>query len=325
MRMLLVFLLLGGTVNADPAPLRVGGKPPASVLNIAHRGARGVAPENTLEAVKKAKEFGCHVAEIDVHLSKDGVLIVIHDDDLARCSNVKELYPDRKTWFVSDFTAAEIRKLDAGSWFVRELDKPAEQRQLFLRSLTAEEIKKHISDKERAHYASGKVYHPTVEEVLDLCQKEELLLNIEIKALPRLYEGIAAKVVDAVVAKKMEQKVIVSSFDHEQLALLRKQNKAIATAALFVDRPHDPGRYIRDLLDGDAYNPGCYGDFDTVGFNSASGKLDLTPIRNARKAGLGVNVWTENDPVRMRALIDAGVTGIFTDYPNRLQEVLKRK
>ena len=56
-----------------------------------------------------------------------------------------------------------------------------------------------------------------------------------------------------------------------------------------------------------------------------TGKIDRTMIQNARKAGLGVNVWTENDPVRMNALIDAGVTGIFTDYPNRLKAMLEAR
>lgn len=317
-----VLLIAGGAVRSQPAPLRVGGKPPAPVLNIAHRGARAFAPENTLEAVGKAAAFGCPVAEIDVHLSKDGELIVLHDDDLVRCSNVKQVFPDRKSYFVSDFTAAEIRKLDAGSWFVAELDKPAEKRQPFLQGLSAREMKVHISAADRARYAGGKVFHPTLREILELTHSKKLLLNIELKTLPRLYPGIADKVVDVVRSLKMEREVIVSSFDHEQLALVRKRSKELATAALFTDRPHNPGRYIREVLDADAYNPGCYGDYDTIGFSSASGKLELTAIRSALKAGLGVNVWTENDPARMKALIDAGVTGIFTDYPNRLRDVL---
>jgi glycerophosphoryl diester phosphodiesterase len=327
MRLLIpcVLLLAGGEVRSQPSPLRVGGTPPAPVLNIAHRGARAFAPENTLEAINKAKQLGCHAAEVDVHLTRDGEVIVLHDDDLVRCSNVKEVFPGRKSYFVSDFTLAEVRKLDAGGWFVRELEKEPALRQPFLRGLTAEEMKEHVSHEERKHYASGRVVHPTLREVLESARKHGLLVNVEIKALPRLYPGIAEKVVSAVQDLKMEREVIVSSFDHEQLATVRKKSKAIATAALFVDRPHDVGRYVRELLDGDAYNPGCYGDYDTVGFSSVGGKIDATAIRSARKAGLGVNVWTENDPGRMKALVEAGATGIFTDYPNRLRRVLEAK
>ncbi len=310
---------------AQPGPLRVGGKPIAPVLNIAHRGARAFAPENTLEAIVKATRFGCHMVEVDVHLSKDGELIVIHDDDLLRCSNVKDVFPGRASYFVSDFTADEIRKLDAGSWYVRELALPPARRQPYLQGLTDREMKEHISDEDRRHYTSGKVVHPTLKELLETVHKHGLVVNVEIKTLPRLYPGIAEKTVQQIVALKMEREVIVSSFDHEQLAIVRKMNKVIATAPLFSDRPHDPGRYVRELLDGDAYNPGCYGDYDTVGFASTTGRIDRTAIANARKAGLGVNVWTENDPARMNALIDAGVTGIFTDYPNRMKAVLEQR
>src|SRR5438477_10719480 len=65
------------------------------VLNIAHRGARAFAPENTLEAFEKAARLGCPMFECDVHLSADGELIVVHDDDLVRCSNVREAFPGR--------------------------------------------------------------------------------------------------------------------------------------------------------------------------------------------------------------------------------------
>jgi glycerophosphoryl diester phosphodiesterase len=322
---LLPALLLspGGPVTADAPPLRAGGKPPARVLNIAHRGARAFAPENTLEAIEKAALFGCHMVEIDVHLSKDGELIVVHDDDLVRCSDVKEMFPGRRSYFVSDFTAAEIGKLDAGSWYVAELKKPPARRQPFLQGLTRKEVDEFVSKDDLARYASGKVRHPTLREVLELGRKKGLLVNVEIKSIPRLYPGIAAKVVRLVKDLKMERAVIVSSFDHEQLAQVRRHSKGIATAALCADRPHDPGRYVREILDGDAYQPGCYGPYDTLGFGSVAGKLDPVGIKSARAAGLGVHVWTENDPERMRALIEAGATGIFTDYPNRLRRVLE--
>src|SRR5262245_10871035 len=87
----------------QPGPLRAGGEPVANVLNIAHRGASAFAPENTMEAFRKAADLGCHLIELDVHFSKDNELIVIHDDDLNRCSDVKSRFPNRKSYFVSDF------------------------------------------------------------------------------------------------------------------------------------------------------------------------------------------------------------------------------
>ena len=319
----LAMRLAATTVDAAPGPLRFGGKPPAPVLNIAHRGARAYAPENTVEAVEKAVSFGAHMVEIDVHLTRDGEVVVLHDDTLDRCSNVRSKFSQRKSTFVSDFTLAEIQELDAGSWYVDELKKPAAKRQGFLRSLTDDERRQFITDAELAHYASGKVQHPTLRAVLEAAKKHKLLVNIEIKALPRLYPEIADKVVKLVNELKMEREVIVSSFDHVQLARVRELSTSIATGVLSSDRLHDPARYCRQQLDADAYNPGCYGDSDSLGFNSTTGKLTTDEIQKARKAGVSVNVWTENDPKRLRALIDAGVSGIFTDYPNRLRDVLK--
>src|SRR5262249_2057617 len=158
--------------------------------------------------------------------------------------------PGRPSYFVSDFTAAEIRTLDAGSWYAAELRKPPARRQPFLRSLNRQEMRQFVSKDELAHYKSGEVRHPTLRETLDLARRRGLLVNIEIKALPRLYPGITAKVVRLVRELGTEREVILSSFDHEQLAEVRRLSKRIATAALTPYRLHDPGRYVRDLLDG---------------------------------------------------------------------------
>jgi glycerophosphoryl diester phosphodiesterase len=288
------------------------------VLNIAHRGARGFAPENTLEAFRKAAALGCQMFELDVHQCKDGELIVVHDDDLVRCSDVTKKFPGRSSYAVSEFNAAEIRMLDAGSWFVAELDKPALRRQPFLRVLTAKEIERFITLEERKHYASGQVRHPTLREALELAREKKLFVNVEIKNLYRFYPNIAAAIVKLITEMKLEPAVIISSFDHEVLAEVRRLNKQIATAILVRDRLHDPARYLRDLLDGDAYHP----TQDLIGFGSADGRLQTAELRKARTIGLAVNVWTVNDAGRMRQLVDAGVSGIITDYPNRLNDVL---
>jgi glycerophosphoryl diester phosphodiesterase len=102
------------------------------LLLIAHRGASGYAPEHTIAAYKLAIEQGADYVEQDLQLTKDGVLICLHDPDLARTTNVKEVFPDRATdrdidgtgikkrgWYAIDFTLAEIKQLDAGSWFNR--------------------------------------------------------------------------------------------------------------------------------------------------------------------------------------------------------------
>ena len=95
---------------------------------VAHRGASAYAPEHTLAAYKLAIEMGADYVEQDLAVTKDGVLICLHDASLERTTNVEELFPDRvstqtiegktrKAWLANDFTLAEIKTLDAGSWF----------------------------------------------------------------------------------------------------------------------------------------------------------------------------------------------------------------
>ena len=95
---------------------------------IAHRGASGYAPEHTLEAYRLAIEQGAHYVEQDLQMSKEGVLVCLHDLSLERTTNVQEVFPDRyrdvqmggaleRRWFVADLTLEEIKQLDAGSWF----------------------------------------------------------------------------------------------------------------------------------------------------------------------------------------------------------------
>jgi len=80
------------------------------ILNIAHRGASSLAPENTLSAARKGLEAGADMWELDVQLTADGELIVIHDSTLKRTSNVEDVFPHRRPWQVHEFTLDEIRK-----------------------------------------------------------------------------------------------------------------------------------------------------------------------------------------------------------------------
>ncbi|HFD40915.1 MAG TPA: glycerophosphodiester phosphodiesterase, partial [Anaerolineae bacterium] len=88
------------------------------VVNIAHRGARSLAPENTLVAARKALAVGADLWETDVAVTADGELILFHDDSLVRTTDAERRFPDRAPWTFTTFSLAEIRSLDAGSWFV---------------------------------------------------------------------------------------------------------------------------------------------------------------------------------------------------------------
>ena len=85
--------------------------------SIAHRGASAYAPEHTLAAYRLAIEQGADYVEQDLAVTKDGVLICLHDDSLERTTNAREVFPGRAPWLAVDFTLEEIKRLDAGSWF----------------------------------------------------------------------------------------------------------------------------------------------------------------------------------------------------------------
>jgi glycerophosphoryl diester phosphodiesterase len=139
------------------APIRFGGQRlvysrPDRALIIAHRGASGYAPEHTLTAYKLAIEQGADFVEQDLQLTKDGVLICLHDPDLSRTTNVADVFPNRareldieepghkkRGWYTIDFTLEEIKTLDAGSWFNRANPFAAQPSYAGLRVPTMEE------------------------------------------------------------------------------------------------------------------------------------------------------------------------------------------
>ncbi len=124
-----VALLLVGIVSAAASTAHMtAASGPSRKLLVAHRGASAYAPEHTLAAYQLALDQGADFVEQDLALTKDGVLICLHDSTLERTTNVEDIFPDRfvedrsgpspvRRWPVYEFTLAEIKKLDAGSWF----------------------------------------------------------------------------------------------------------------------------------------------------------------------------------------------------------------
>jgi len=162
------------------------------VFNIAHRGARSLAPENTISAARKALEVGADGWELDVQMSRDKKMVVIHDENLVRTSNVKEIFPHREPWLVRDFTLKELQELDFGSWF-NETD-PFEQ-------IAAG----NVSKEEQRSFAGVKIL--SLEEALEFTKKSKWKVNIEIKSFPFETDNfeLVEKVVDQINQFKMEK------------------------------------------------------------------------------------------------------------------------
>ena len=121
-------LAIGLAVYVSEQPATTATASTTGTFVIAHRGASAYAPEHTAAAYRLAIEQGADYVEPDLGITRDGVLVCTHDGTLERTTNVRERFPDRYTdakvgdreerhWLVESFTLAEIKSLDAGSWF----------------------------------------------------------------------------------------------------------------------------------------------------------------------------------------------------------------
>lgn len=296
--------------------------PRAKPAVVGHRGACGLAPENTLESFELAWDLGALTIELDVHLTRDHQLIVLHDDTLDRTTDARARRGGRDH-FVSDATLDEIRLLDAGRWFVEAVERRTVPAPF---GPTDDERRRFLDPAALSRYASGQVHPPSLEEVLALAKKRGRGVNVELKAIPRFYDGLARAAVDLVKSARMEESVTFTSFDHRAVRECKRLAPGIPAGALTLERLHDPGRYVREIVGADAWVPGCVGEVDVFGFHSAAfaargeAALDREGLESAHAAGVAVVVWTENDPARQGALARLGVDGIITDYPNRLLE-----
>ncbi len=185
----------------------VGATRRSPVLLGAHRGASYLAPENTLAAIKLALEMGVDFVEVDLHLSKDREVVVIHDDALERTTDGRG--------YVHELTLGELRLLDAGSWFNRKFPERANPR-----------------------YARERI--PTFQEVLDLIKESPARLYAEIKNGPFYLEGFEEKVVSMIESNRMAERVTVVSFDHIAVRWVKELDRDIETGIIFAARPVDP-------------------------------------------------------------------------------------
>ena len=193
--------------------------PRGQTLNIAHRGARSLAPENTLAAARKALEIGADLWELDVAVTADGELVVLHDDTLERTSNAQQVFPDRRPWAAYTFTLAELRTLDFGSWF-NEKDP---FKQIAAGAVTAEMQQSYVGEP-----------IPTLREALIFTRDNHWRVNVEIKDATGTPgdRDVVEKVVALIDELEMVDRVLISSFNHEYLRRVKKANASITTAAL---------------------------------------------------------------------------------------------
>ncbi|MCL7423865.1 glycerophosphodiester phosphodiesterase family protein [Streptomyces sp. YS415] len=251
---------------------------------LAHRGASAYAPENTLAAVDAAARLGIRWVENDVQRTKDGELVVLHDDNLRRTTDAEEVFPDRAPWKVKNFTAAEIARLDAGSWF-----GPA--------------------------YAGARV--PTLERYLHRVERHRQKLLLEIKN-PGLYPGIERQTLKVLrnegwLDRRHLGRLVVQSFSADSVRTVHDLKPAVKTGLLGTPAVADLPRYAEFT---DQINP-SHRSLST-GYVAA-----VRAFTGPHGRPLEVFTWTVDDPANARRVAGYGVDGIITNKPDVVRDAVR--
>lgn len=259
-------------------------------LVIAHQGGKGLAPSSTMPAFQRARSLGVDVLEFDVHMTSDGHLVAIHDPTVDRTTD--------GSGKVNDMTLAEIKRLDAGYSF---------------------------QDEHGSYPYRGKgVTIPTVEEIFSATSDPDMLYIIEIKHTndPALYEEIATKLWGIIEKFRLEERVIIASFDQNIIDTVLKIS---GRQALVSAGKREATKFVltHKLFLNGLYRPGVdalHFPLKSSGFNLVDKKL----IRGAQRRGMQIHYWTVNDPETMGKLLELGADGIMTDYPDRLMKLINK-
>ena len=234
--------------------------PGAKPLVIAHRGASGYRPENTLSAYELAVAQRADMIEIDLHLTCDGAIVVAHDEDLAGLGGRGE---------IGDASLAVVRALDAG--------------------------------------AGERV--PTLDEVL-AAFGSRIPFNLELKQSGRgPYPGLESATLDRIERLGLVGATLFSSFFDPVLAALRERSAEARIGVLVSSRAPERWRERARTVGAEAVHL-------SVGLASAE------EIAAAHGEGLAVHVYTVDDREAMQRLLERGVDGIFTNFPDRLRALL---
>ncbi len=257
-------------------------------LLIAHQGGELLAPTNTMAAFDRAHEIGgCDFFDIDVHMSKDGFLVGIHDETVDRTTNGHGR--------VDAYTLQELQEFDAGYYF-QDLEGNFSYRGRGVKILALEEIFSKYGEHYYLHF-----------EIKDTYPKDGP-------------SQIEEKLWQLIQKYRMEKRVIVASFRQDIVdrfnRLTRGQvvmgaGKAEITQFVLAHKLHLPGFYRRKSHVLEIPTTSSH-------FNLKDRRL----IEGAHRLGMEVYYWTIDDPIEMRELIELGADGLFTNRPDLLKNLL---
>jgi glycerophosphoryl diester phosphodiesterase len=279
---------------------------------IAHRGASGLAPENTLAAFKLALAMGVQGIELDIHLSADDQPVVIHDRLINRTTN--------GVGRVHRFTVAELQKFDAGSWFARRLAlRPKTRKMVEQAMLTSSGWPTNPASLEpnkarlKADFSAARV--PTLEQVFSLLPGARLRrIYVELKGEVSRKRPLLEATVALIDRFGLQKSVTLLSFDHRIIGEAKKLAPEIRTAATL---PASKNALLTSRSIVKAVQKAS-ADEAALHFGLATRRT----VAALHEQGLAVSVWTANNKMVMRRLIASDVDAIMTNFPQRLLELL---
>ncbi len=238
------------------------------MLNIAHRGFSGKYPENTMLAFEKAIEAGTDGIELDVHFTKDGEVVVIHDERIDRTSDGEG--------YVVDFTYEELSKFDASAGFA-------------------------------GVYGFNKI--PTLREYFELVKPVGgFITNIELKTSINEYPGIEKAVLELVDEFGLEDRIIISSFNHYSIMRTKSINPRIKCGFLESSWIYNFGEYTK-----------------TRGVECVHPlflSLNEDSVSEIKSNGIQINTWTVNKEADVERLYNLGVDAVISNYPDMVKGVV---
>lgn len=284
-----------------------------------HRGARGLAPENTLPAFERALDLGVTTLELDVGLTADGVVVVSHDPALnpAITRDASGRWLSVPGPLLKSLTAAQLQAYDVGRIAP---ESP------YARTFATQQPR----DGTRI---------PALAEVFALVRGRgaPVRFNIETKLSPRQpddtasVEAMTDALLAAIRAAGVADRVTIQSFDWRTLQRVQQLQPGLPTSYLTIqtantNNVNDPAWTAGLLLsDHGGSVPRLVKAAGGAAWAPNGGALTDALVREAQALGLKVTPWTINAPSDMERLLSWGVDGIITDYPDRLREVMQRR
>ncbi|MBU2513125.1 glycerophosphodiester phosphodiesterase [bacterium] len=275
---------------------------------IAHRGGRGIAPENTLHAFETSDKLGVDVLEMDIHLTKDDQLAVIHDATLDRTTN--------GNGEVKDYSLRELQKYDAAYHYSPD---PA------YNNSRDSSIYSDLADNEELFPLRGKgIRIPGLQDVFRRFPQKRMVIEIKPNRID-IVEPFCRMIKDF----QKEDHLIIGSFHEEVLVHFRMVCPGVATSAFSKEATRFvlfDKVFLAGMISPDYIALQIPPDIKTklVGNRPIVSVVTRSLMKAARGKELIVQVWTVNETDQMKEMIDIGVNGIMTDYPDRLLNLLGR-